>query len=471
MLQPRIEEFPYPGDSESVFARLRHLPGAVWLDSGKPRSLQGRYDIISALPQIRLQQIGDSLQISRGSGRNLVQEVVSGDPFGACWQVIKDMGQVDRNYTHYPFTGGLMGYFGYDLGNQLLGISTAHQVKPTRSLPTIHLGWYGWALTVNHQSRKAWLIIHPACDQQVLEQVRLSLAAGDSGQRMESENNQSEPEFQLLSGFTSTPDQTGYKDAISKIQNYISAGDCYQVNFAIRHQATFKGDPWQAYTKLRRACPSPFSAYMQWDDTAILSCSPERFLKVSVGQVETKPIKGTIARGGTLAKDQENAVQLQNSTKDRAENLMIVDLLRNDISRNCKIGTVRTPKLFALESFANVHHLVSTITGTLAEDRSPLDLLRDSFPGGSITGAPKKRAMEIITELETAPRGLYCGSIGYISATGRMDTNIAIRTLVANRGEISCWGGGGIVADSDPEKEYEEAQQKVAVFLAALEAI
>jgi aminodeoxychorismate synthase, component I, bacterial clade len=471
MLQPRLEEFPYPGDSESTFARLRHLPGAIWLDSGKPRSLQGRYDIISALPQVTLMQHSDQLRITGNIGDQHVDRVANGDPFNACWQLIEEMGLIDKSFAHLPFTGGLMGYFSYDLGNQLQGVSTGHQTRPDNPLPAMRLGWYGWALTVNHQSQKAWLIIHPSCSPEIVEQVLGKLRIDTHTENMKAEPESSVRDFKLTSAFTSTPNRELYRKKIATIQDYISAGDCYQVNYAIQHKANYSGDPWQAYKKLRRACPSPFSAYMQWDETAILSCSPERFLKVSVGQVETKPIKGTIARGSSLAEDQENAVQLQNSTKDRAENLMIVDLLRNDISRNCKTGTVRTPKLFALESFANVHHLVSTITGTLEEDKSPLDLLRDSFPGGSITGAPKKRAMEIIAELESAPRGLYCGSIGYISATGRMDTNIAIRTLVATQGEIACWGGGGIVADSDPQKEYEEAQQKVAVFLAALEAL
>lgn len=471
MLHPKIEEFPYPGDSETVFAQLRTLPGAIWLDSGKPRSLQGRYDIISALPQISLQQDSEGISITRKYGSQPSKEYISSDPFSACWQIMEEMGLVDKSFSNYPFAGGLMGYFSYELGNQLQGISANHQTGPKNPMPAIQLGWYGWALTVNHQSRKAWLIIHPSCDPGILDQVRERLIARTQNKEMATEAEFAAPGFQLTSPFNSDPGREAYLKKIAKIHDYINAGDCYQVNYAIRHSANYQGDPWAAYKKLRRTCPSPFSAYMHWEEGALLSCSPERFLKVSVGQVETKPIKGTIARGGTLTEDQENAIRLQNSTKDRAENLMIVDLLRNDISRNCKIGTVRTPKLFALESFANVHHLVSTITGTLDGGKSPLDLLRDSFPGGSITGAPKKRAMEIIAELETAQRGLYCGSIGYISATGRMDTNIAIRTLVANRGEISCWGGGGIVADSDPEKEYEEAQQKVAILLATLETL
>ncbi len=184
--------------------------------------------------------------------------------------------------------------------------------------------------------------------------------------------------------------------------------------------------------------------------------------------METRPIKGTIARGRDSDEDRALARQLLDSEKDRAENLMIVDLLRNDLSRNCGPGSVRVPELFKLESYANVHHLVSTVTGRLAPGRTPLDLLRDAFPGGSITGAPKRRAMEIIDELESRPREIYCGSIGYISACGAMDTSIAIRTLLARDDRLYCWGGGGIVADSDPEQEYAEALQKVNVLMRAL---
>jgi len=217
--------------------------------------------------------------------------------------------------------------------------------------------------------------------------------------------------------------------------------------------------------------PSPYSAYLDWQDKAVICLSPERFLKVARNQVEARPIKGTIARGRSVDEDQDNAVQLLNSGKDRAENLMIVDLLRNDLGTVCQPGSIRVPKLFELESFANVHHLVSTVTGTLRPGQTPLDLLARSFPGGSITGAPKKRAMEIIEETESCRRNLYCGSVGYISATGRMDTNIAIRTLLADNGRLHCWGGGGIVSDSEAESEYRESITKVASLMSTLEGL
>ncbi len=226
---------------------------------------------------------------------------------------------------------------------------------------------------------------------------------------------------------------------------------------------------------MREALPSPFSAYWKWQDQAVLCISPERFLKVSNSasgdrlQAETKPIKGTVPRGLSLIEDQERAASLVSSTKDRAENLMIVDLLRNDLSKNCIPGSVKVPQLFAVESFVNVHHLVSTVTGDLSDSSSPMDLLRDCFPGGSITGAPKRRAMEIIEQLEPVRRSVYCGSIGYVSANNQMDTNIAIRTILASSTVMHCWGGGGIVADSEAESEFEESMDKIKLLLKTLE--
>ena len=201
----------------------------------------------------------------------------------------------------------------------------------------------------------------------------------------------------------------------------------------------------------------------------MLSTSPERFISLNNGQVETKPIKGTIRRSVFAYEDKALAGQLLESEKDRAENLMIVDLLRNDIGKNCEIGSVAVPKLFALETFATVHHLVSTVTGRLARGRHALDLLRDCFPGGSITGAPKLRAIQIIEELEPHRRSVYCGAIGYVGFDGNMDTNIAIRTLVQHGGEVRCWAGGGIVADSDMESEYRECFAKIASLLKLFE--
>jgi para-aminobenzoate synthetase component 1 len=275
-------------------------------------------------------------------------------------------------------------------------------------------------------------------------------------------------DFHVLQAPQSNMSRNAYANAFSRIKHYLKEGDCYQINLTQRFASPCQGDPWTAYQALRQINAAPFSAYLNLPDAQVLSSSPERFLKVTDSQVETKPIKGTRPRKAGSAQDALQMRALASSEKDRAENVMIVDLLRNDIGRCCRKGSVSVPALFAIETYATVHHLVSTVTGELAAGKHALDLLRSCFPGGSITGAPKIRAMEIIEELEPHRRGIYCGSIGYIGFDGNMDTNIAIRTLVHNQGHIRFWVGGGIVNDSVESEEYQECFDKAAALLQLL---
>jgi para-aminobenzoate synthetase component 1 len=262
-----------------------------------------------------------------------------------------------------------------------------------------------------------------------------------------------------------------YQQQLERIQEHILSGDVYQINFAQRFQCDTKNAPWDIYLQLRANNPAPFSAFICAEDHAILSLSPERFLQIDrEGHVETKPIKGTRPRSSDPIEDKRLAQELANSIKDRAENVMIVDLLRNDLSKNCIPGTVKVPQLFTIESYPAVHHLVSTVTGQLRPDRHALDCLRDCFPGGSITGAPKIRAMQIIEALESHRRGIYCGSIGYVSHCGNLQTNIAIRTLMHQNNQLTFWAGGGIVADSQTDHEYQECFDKIHLFLKTFEA-
>ena len=360
-----------------------------------------------------------------------------------------------------PFVGGLIGYLSYDFGRRLEALP--EQSVDDLDLADARFGLYAWALISDHLLGTSQLLFHPALDQ--AERARLcQLFAAPAAQ--------ADASFRLLQPFHADLDPATYRHAIERIQGYILAGDCYQVNFAQRFQAPCEGDPWAAYLALRRACPTPFSGFQSLaDGGAILSLSPERFLKVSEGQVETRPIKGTRPRGTDATDDRAQAEALMASRKDRAENLMIVDLLRNDLGRSCRIGSVRVPELFALESYPNVHHLVSAVTGELAPGKDALDLLACSFPGGSITGAPKIRAMQIIDELEPTRRGLYCGSLLYLDVRGEMDSSIAIRSLLVKDGKVSCWGGGGIVADSNWQAEYQESITKVKVLLETLEGL
>lgn len=452
---------PYHPNSADWFVQIRELEMPVWLDSGRPKSTYGRFDIMSAAPGLTLNTFGDITDIR--SDHHI--ERSTDNPFNLLQRFLPPK---QPHSDLVPFCGGALGYFGYDLGRRLETLPKL--AVQDISLPDMSIGIYPWAIVQDHQEQKAWLVINRAlapsynflkiehlCSQQYQNQWFHDL-------KSDLEKNK-KPFF--INKFKSKLNVDEYRLGIQKIQNYIAAGDCYQVNFAQRFSAHYSGDSFTAYLKLRDSLPSPFSAYMELEQGAILSFSPERFIKLNSNQAETKPIKGTIARGKTPDEDSQNAKLLQSSLKDRAENLMIVDLLRNDLSKTCT--HIRVPELFSLQSFANVHHLVSTVTGTLNHDKNALDLLANSFPGGSITGAPKIRAMEIIEELEPVRRSVYCGSLGYISACGNMDTNIAIRTLVCDQNQVHCWGGGGIVADSNVETEYQESIAKVNVLMETLE--
>jgi para-aminobenzoate synthetase component 1 len=331
------------------------------------------------------------------------------------------------------------------------------------NMPQMVVGIYDWALVVDHQLRRTYLVSHGMNGETEVDWP--SLCAIFYGPLMQA----TQADFKISSALQSNMDYTQYGAAFNRVKQYIHEGDCYQVNLAQRFSAHASGDAWTAYLALRDISPAPFMSYMNLGDAQsslqVLSASPERFLQVHGKHVETRPIKGTRPRSDNAVEDASNANDLQNSPKDRAENLMIVDLLRNDISKVCETGSVRADKLFALESFANVHHLVSTVTGKLAEDKTAIDLLHACFPGGSITGAPKFRAMEIIEELEPNRRGLYCGAIGYVGFDGNMDTNIAIRTAVYSDDEIRFYAGGGVVADSELAKEYRETLDKASSML------
>jgi len=455
------EDIAYTANSERLFNQLRDLPDAIWLDSGKPRSLQGRYDIISASPKCIIETHGDCSTISYQGKKTTSSE----DPFAIAKQQLSQISPIDAP-VDAPFVSGLIGYFSYDLGRRVVCAPTTN--PSLTHLADMRIGLYLWSLVIDHKLRKSTLYFHPHCDQLLRQTI------GDRLRDLQHQPPQKQG-FKLRKNFAATVSKAQYKQQIDHIKNYIAAGDCYQVNYSQHLSAPYQGSLWQAYLSLRTASPAPYSVFWQWGQQALLSLSPERFIQTTVEadklEVQTKPIKGTVLRGRSVEEDQENAIKLLNSDKDRAENLMIVDLLRNDLGKSCIAGTVKVPKLFDLESFPNVHHLVSTVTGTVSPDCSPIDLLKGCFPGGSITGAPKKRAMEIIEQLEPIQRSVYCGSIGYICASNKMDTNIAIRTLIADNSTLHCWGGGGIVADSQADSEYQESMNKISLLLKTLEAL
>lgn len=447
MLTCSVHPLPYHANPAEYFAAVRHAPGAVLLDSGRPAAERGRYDLLSAWPLQEL-TVGPS-----ESGREFLQRLREN---------LNQLGNASlpANYE-LPFAGGLIGYLSYDFGRRL-------EQLPARSrddlqLPDAQLGLYAWALISDHQQLTSQLVFHP----RLADGERERLIALFS-QPAPAAN----PGFSLKRPMQPDISASQYEQALEQIQRYIQAGDCYQVNYTQRFSAPCQGDSWTAYCALRAACPTPFSGFMRLTDSnAILSLSPERFVRVSNNQVETRPIKGTRPRGKDSSEDAANAAELLASPKDRAENLMIVDLLRNDLGRTCRTGSVSVPQLFSLESYPNVHHLVSSVTGQLAEGKDALDLIGDSFPGGSITGAPKIRAMQIIDQLEPTRRSIYCGSLMYLDVRGEMDSSIAIRSLLIKDGQVSCWGGGGIVADSHWQDEYQESITKVKVLLDTLQTL
>ncbi|CAI1551593.1 aminodeoxychorismate synthase component 1 [Serratia liquefaciens] len=446
---PNLKSLPYtPTTLLELFAPLAQQPWAMLLHSGFAEHSHNRFDILVAAPTITLTTRGQITELCHGSEVRQSKE----DPFQLLQQQLEQQNQHPAANTDLPFQGGALGLFGYDLGRRVEKLPQMAQADIT--LPDMAVGIYDWALIADHHKKTLTL-----------------LSYGDTEQRWQwlcSQQSEPQQDFTLTSRWQANMTRQQYGEKFQRIQQYLRSGDCYQINLAQRFSADYQGDEWQAFQQLNVSNRAPFSAFLRLPDNAVLSVSPERFLWLENQQIQTRPIKGTLPRMADAEQDAQQAQRLANSAKDRAENLMIVDLLRNDIGRVAEPGSVKVPELFVVEPFPAVHHLVSTITATLPERTPATELLRACFPGGSITGAPKVRAMEIIEELEPQRRNAYCGSIGYISACGTMDTNITIRTLFTESGRIYCSAGGGIVADSQEQAEYQETFDKVGRILPQL---
>ena len=452
-LPPLCTELPYHTDSEVYFEAIRAQNWPTFLDSNAHQHSDSRYDILTADPFITLMTLGDNTLITYETGET---ELSSDDPFHLLQEVLQQYQPPQK--SDLPFCGGALGYFSYDLGRRIETLPNLAQ--DAEHIPSMAIGIYDWAIVSDHKLKSCWLVSYGFTPH--TSTIWNSLVK----KLQQALHPDQQAVFHVTSDLDTNFDFKQYQQAFDKIQQYIHEGDCYQANLAKRFAVDAHGDPWAAYQLLRKQNSAPFSAYFSTPHVTLISSSPERLLKVNGKHVETKPIKGTRPRDLTdPTKDKALANELQNSLKDRAENLMIVDLLRNDLGKVCVPGSIKVPKPFELESFATVHHLVSTITGTLADEHNPVSLLRACFPGGSITGAPKLRAMEIIEELEPHQRGIYCGSIAYIGFDGRMDSNITIRTLVYSQNRLRFWAGGGIVADSQADAEYQEIDDKAAAML------
>jgi para-aminobenzoate synthetase component 1 len=424
----------------------------MWLDSAAADD-RDRFDICVADPYVTLRTRGSTTEIARRGG--LIEESQR-SPFEL---VREHLGEVAAGVPGLPFSGGAVGYFGYDLGRRLERIPSL--AAADIAMPDMAIGLYDWAVVIDHAAERTWLAGHGRDPRTFAEWPELVARL--------SADPPPEPEpFRVRGGPVANLDRNAYATAFSAVQEHIRRGDCYQVNLTQRFEAQGDGDAWHAYQRLREINPAPFAAYLDLPDGKVVCSSPERFLRLQDGRVETKPIKGTRPRAKDPERDRALADELRTSAKDRAENVMIVDLLRNDLGKCCVPGSVRASRLFDVESFASVHQLVSTVEGQLAPGKHALDLIAACFPGGSITGAPKVAAMKIIEELEPQRRSVYCGSIGYVGFDGNMDTNIAIRTLVQQGGRVYTWAGGGVVADSNVDAEYQESLDKAAAMLAVM---
>lgn len=469
-LQPSLpvmtELVDFPLSAAEVFSLFYDQEYSIWLDSGMDKDKLGRYSFITANPFLVFKSQGQEWSLTYHDGKVITHE---GNPFNVLQDLLKSYNLPRHPLT--PFPAGAAGYFAYDAGWQLEKLpNTAVNDVP---VPDIVLGFYDWVITFDHLYDKVYLSAagfpetdpHARYESAVakvtaIRQKLLSLKSGDMVEQPPARGEITD----LRSNFT----REEYCRAIVKAKEYIAAGDIYQVNLSQRFQFYISKDPFSIFLKLRSLNPAPFAAYLNLGDLKVASSSPERFIKIRNGQVETRPIKGTRRRGATPKQDLALRESLLASEKDRAELVMIVDLERNDLGRVCRFGSVKVPELFHLETYATVFHLVATVTGELLPGLDSIDCLKATFPGGSITGAPKIRSMEIIEELEGVKRGIYTGSIGYLAFTGDMDTNIVIRTLVIKGKTGLLQVGGGIVADSQPDKEYQETLDKAKALLMAL---
>jgi para-aminobenzoate synthetase component 1 len=457
------------------------LPHPLFLDSALAHPGLGRYSFITADPFEWLWSRGRRTFLSTQE-----RPLRDSDPL----EVLAERLALYRSEPVGglpPFQGGAAGLFGYDLCHHLEKLPRPRFAE--FDVPDLAVGFYDWVIGFDHELGRSWFLAtgFPESEPrgrwrrarqrraEVLKWLRAPVRPRTAGPRSPVaakvlDVSQLVPQWPVpgFAGLTSNFDRDNYLDTVARAVEYTHAGDCFQVNVAQRLLVPASLPPLELYGRLRQRNGAPFSGYFDLGDYVVASASPERFLRVERGEVETRPIKGTRPRGASAAEDEANIQELLASAKDRAENVMIVDLLRNDLGRVCAYSSVRVPAVCQLESYHYVHHLVSEVRGRLRAGLGPLDLLRAAFPGGSVTGAPKIRAMEIIAELEPTARGPYCGSLGYIGFDGTMDTNILIRTFTVGRGWIQFPVGGGIVADSIPEREYEETWHKAEGLLRAL---
>lgn len=426
------------------------------LDSALPMPGLSRHSYVAADPFLVVRSRGRMVEIIR-QGR--VERRID-NPFNVLKRILARYRTEPRG-DGPPFQGGALGYFGYEMARRLERLPTTADAD--LALPDMSVGLYDWVAAFDHAESTVHLVTTEFSPAGRLDWIRARLE-GRGLQRP----THADPCAVVAQNVTSNFSRRQYVDAVNRVKRYIVAGDIYQANISQRFQADVNVSAWSLYQRLRRITPAPYSGYLQFPEMSVLSCSPELFLRAEGGVVQTRPMKGTRPRGATAVEDARLFHDLAASEKDRAENVMIVDLLRNDLGKVCIPGTIRVPDLFTVEKYPKVHQLVSSVTGRLRGDHDAIDLLTACFPGGSVTGAPKIRAMEIIDEIEPVERSVYCGAIGYIGFDGAMQMSIPIRTVLMNGRRVYVQVGGGIVADSDPVAEYRETLDKAGGAFEAL---
>ncbi|MEE8353627.1 MAG: aminodeoxychorismate synthase component I [Dehalococcoidales bacterium] len=464
---PLIEEIETGLAPPSLFGLFRDDPFCFFLDSGMDHHKLGRYSFIGSRPFLVLRTRGRRAELIDDGGTTVLDD---SDPFDLLRRLL-DQYRLEPASLPVPFPGGAVGYLSYDLCHFVERLPKT--AVDDLELPECYFGFYDRVVAIDNLEGKTWLVStgFPELEESAWA-ARAAERLAELKDKIEAAVAPSDPPVAvpaavgLSGGFT----HESYLAAVDRARDYIIAGDIFEVNLSQRFEAELAVSPWELYRRLRQINPAPFASYLDFDGVTIVGASPERFLRTRGDRVETRPIKGTRPRGRAPEEDDASASELLASAKDRAENVMIVDLERNDLGRVCRYGSVKVTELAALEVFPTVFHLTSTVEGRLRANRDRFDLLRAAFPGGSITGAPKVRAMEIIDELEPTRRGVYTGSIGYLGFDGNMDLNIAIRGFVVRNGRAYFQVGGAVVYDSDPESEYRETLDKARALFDALNA-
>jgi len=442
-------------------------PYLFFLDSGMDRQKLGRYSFLGFDPFLALRSKADRIQIIE---KGLIKEF-KGNPFLALKGLL-DRFKIEGLETHLPFTCGALGYFAYDLCHLLEDVPS--KALDDISIPDLYISFYDTSIIFDHLRDKVYVA---SCGFPELEKEKRGERASArldwimsklkrTRQKDLEDGIKERPskDAPLMSNFT----RSGYIEAICKAKEHIARGDIYQVNLSQRLSCHIDIPPRALFERLREINPAPFSAFLDLGGVKIVSSSPERFLCKRGLNIHTRPIKGTRPRGTDPAEDERMRIELLSSVKDRAEHVMIVDLERNDLGRICQYDSVMPTEFITLETYSTVFHLTSTVSGVLRQDVDAVDCIMNCFPGGSITGAPKIRSMEVIDALEPTKRSVYTGSIGYIGFDGNMDTSIVIRTFIIKDRKAYFQVGGGIVADSDPEMEYEETLHKARALIEAL---